>query len=202
MVLKKNDFGLYDTKKFWEMQYLDDKTGWDIGKISSPLKEYIDQIQDKGLKVLIPGAGNAYEAEYMHLAGFKSVFVLDISEHAIRRFKSRFPDFPEECILNSDFFAHEGSYDLIIEQTFFCAINISDRQRYFNKMHSLLKKNGKLVGLLFNHHFDKEGPPFGGTSDEYLNYFKNNFSIKVFEQSYNSIKPRQGRELFINLVRK
>lgn len=201
MTLKKKDFDLYETKEYWDSQYLDYRTGWDIGQISSPLKEYIDQIKNKNLKVLIPGAGNAYEAEYMHLAGFKSVYVLDISEHAIKNFKNRFPDFPDEYIINSDFFSHNGSYDLIIEQTFFCAINVTDRQKYFDKMHSLLKKNGKLVGLLFNHQFDKEGPPFGGTSEEYLNYFKNRFKIKVFEVSYNSIKPREGRELFINLIR-
>lgn len=202
MTLKKKEFELYDSKKYWDLQYLDDKTGWDIGNVSPPLKNYIDQISDKSIKVLIPGAGNAYEAEYMHLAGFKNVYVLDISEFAVNNFKKRFPDFPEEYILNCDFFEHNSSYDLIIEQTFFCAINVNDRQKYFDKIYSLLRKDGKLVGLLFNHLFENEGPPFGGTPDEYLKYIGDNFQAKVFEQSYNSIKPRSGRELFINLIRK
>ena len=69
-------------------------------------------------------------------------------------------------------------------------------------MHSLLKDKGKLVGVLFNHHFEKEGPPFGGTREEYSEYFIDNFNINVYETSYNSIKPRAGREFFINLSRK
>ena len=123
MVIKKKEFGLLETKKFWDLQYLAENTGWDVGSVSTPLKEYIDQLNDKNIKILIPGAGNAYEAEYLHLKGFASVTVLDISALAIKSFHNRFPDFPEEYLLNQDFFEHTGTYDLIIEQTFFCAIN-------------------------------------------------------------------------------
>ncbi|MDX1544111.1 MAG: SAM-dependent methyltransferase, partial [Christiangramia sp.] len=46
--------------EFWSTRYRDNRTGWDIGYISTPLKEYIDQLEDKELKILIPGAGNSY----------------------------------------------------------------------------------------------------------------------------------------------
>ena len=52
-------------KTYWDDKYADNKTGWDIGYISSPLKSYIDQIKNKEISILIPGAGNAYEAEYL-----------------------------------------------------------------------------------------------------------------------------------------
>jgi SAM-dependent methyltransferase len=150
-----------EVKSYWDAKYTENSANWDLGSVSAPIKEYINQINDKSLKILIPGAGNAYEAEYLFLNGFKNVYVLDISSIAINSFKQRFPDFPDKQLLNQDYFSHNDTYDLIIEQTFFCAINPADRLKYVKKTHSLLKENGKLVGLLFNHEFEHEGPPFG-----------------------------------------
>ena len=69
-------------------------------------------------------------------------------------------------------------------------------------MPELLNAGGKLVGLLFNTSFDKEGPPFGGNKEEYLGYFEEIFFIKKMEDCYNSIAPRAGRELFMILIKK
>jgi len=189
-------------KEYWDRRYLDKETGWDIGNVSTPLKDYFDQIKNKDLKILIPGAGNAYEAEYLFKNGFINIFVLDISPVAIAEFKHRVPDFPWENIICEDFFNHHDHYELIIEQTFFCALEPHMRSAYAKKMSELLKKHGKLVGLLFNTEFDKAGPPFGGSKEEYVKYFEPYFNFQTFENAYNSIKPRAGRELFINLVKK
>jgi thiopurine S-methyltransferase len=191
-----------EVKAYWDTQYLENRTGWDIGYPSTPIKEYIDQLTDKSVKILIPGAGNAFEAEYLYLNGFKNVYVLDISSVAISRFRRRFPDFPDKQLLNQDYFSHTDTYDLIIEQTFFCAINPEDRRKYVEKSHSLLKNKGRLVGLLFNHQFEKDGPPFGGDIKEYEDLFLPYFDMKTFDVSYNSIKPRSKREHFINFVKK
>ena len=43
-------------KQFWNQRYLDSNTGWDVGYITTPIKEYIDQIQNKEIKVLVPGS--------------------------------------------------------------------------------------------------------------------------------------------------
>ena len=61
---------------FWDNKYKSGKTGWDIGSISTPLKKYFDQLTNKELKILIPGGGNSYEAEYLHKLGFKNVYVV------------------------------------------------------------------------------------------------------------------------------
>ncbi len=188
-------------KAYWDAQYTDNATGWDVGHPSTPIKEYIDQLSEKSIKILIPGAGNAYEAEYLFLNGFMNVYVLDISSVALDSFRKRFPDFPGKQLLNEDYFMHSGTYDLIIEQTFFCAIHPSDRSLYVKKAHSLLNSKGKIAGLLFNHEFEKEGPPFGGSPVEYEGLFSPYFDMKTFEVSYNSIKPREGREHFIIFVK-
>ena len=183
---------------FWSEKYKSNQTGWDIGGISTPIKEYIDQLEDKHLTILIPGAGNAYEAAYLFEQGFTNVSIVDIAKEPLDNFRKSVPDFPENKILQEDFFSHEGSYDLIIEQTFFCALDPSLRVNYIDKMKALLKSKGKLVGLLFDFRLDDVGPPFGGSEDAYTIDFKKRFHLKTLAPCYNSIKPRQGKELFIN----
>lgn len=185
------------TDKYWNNRYETNDFGWDLGEVSAPLKKYIEQLNNKNLKILIPGAGNAYEAELLYTLGFKNVFVLDFAEAPLQNIKKRLPDFPDSQLIQQDFFEHHGQYDLILEQTFFCAINPNLRQKYVKHMKTLLKPNGKLVGLLFNDVLNSDKPPFGGSKEEYEKLFPELFDIKKMEPCYNSIKPREGRELFI-----
>ena len=99
-------------KNFWDLRYQNNEIGWDIGYISTPLKKYIDQLTDKNIKILIPGGGNSYEAEYLHNLGFKNVFVVDISPTALTNLKNRVPDFPKNHLINIDFFKLNNSFDL------------------------------------------------------------------------------------------
>lgn len=188
--------------KYWNNRYETNDFGWDIGGVSEPLKTYIEQLDNKNLKILIPGAGNAYEAEFLFNLGFKNVFVLDFAEAPLQNIKKRQPDFPSNQLIQQDFFKHQGQYDLIIEQTFFCAINPSLRPKYVQQMHRLLTPNGKLIGLLFNDVLNADKPPFGGDSEEYQTLFSDTFDIKKMEPCYNSIKPREGRELFVMMQKR
>ena len=187
---------------YWENRYSNNETGWDVGKITTPLKEYIDQIEDKSIKILIPGAGNSYEFEYLINNGFENIFVLDFAQSPLDNIKKRIPNCTANQLLKSDFFKHEGSYDLILEQTFFCALDPVLRKEYVQKMKSLLNPNGKLVGLLFQFPLTEVGPPFGGSKEEYESLFKNDFEIKLLETANNSIKPRHGNELFFTFIKK
>ncbi|MFK7832586.1 MAG: methyltransferase domain-containing protein [Winogradskyella sp.] len=189
-------------KHYWEHRYAKNEIGWNIGKISLPLKTYIDQINDTSLKILIPGAGNSYEAEYLWKNGFKNVFVLDIVSQPLENFKNRVPTFPKHQLINADFFQLDDSFDLILEQTFFCALTPNLRKDYVDKMADLLKPNGKLVGLLFNFELTTIGPPFGGRLLEYQLLFKSTFHLKVLEPATNSIKEREGKELFFIFEKK
>lgn len=188
--------------QYWNSRYIDNDFGWDAGDVTTPLKTYFDQLKDKSIKILIPGAGNSYEAEYLFNKGFKNVFVLDFADAPLKNIKERCKDFPSQHLIKDDFFNHGGQYDLIIEQTFFCAIDPKLRADYAKHMHALLKPKGKLVGVLFDTVFEKEGPPFSGNKEEYVKYFTPYFNFNTFDLCYNSIKPREGRELFINFSKK
>ncbi|MCE3295029.1 MAG: SAM-dependent methlyltransferase [Crocinitomicaceae bacterium] len=185
-------------REFWEQRYSDQQTGWDIGSVSTPVKAYTDQLMDKNLNILIPGCGYGHEAKYLHEQGFTNVYVLDFAEQALAAFRELCPGFPADHILQEDFFTHSGSYDLIIEQTLFCAIDREMRDAYVEQVHRLLKPGGKLVGLLFDCEFNP-GPPYGGTREEYEKRFSAQFEELKIENCYNSIPQREGRELFIRL---
>jgi methyl halide transferase len=194
-------------ENYWTNRYKEQLTGWDLGAPSEPLKTYIDQLTNKDLSILIPGAGNAYEAEYLVSQGFKNVFVMDISAAPLSNFKKRNPTFPDSQLIEANFFEHIGQYDLILEQTFFCSFlpTKANRTLYGKTMAKLLKPQGKLVGVWFDIPLIKgntEKRPFGGTKDEYLTYLSPYFQVRTFEKCYNSIKPRSGQELFGVFVKK
>ena len=184
-------------KQLWNQRYLDSNTGWDVGYITTPIKEYIDQIKNKEIKVLVPGSGNGYEAEYLYKLGFKNIFVLDYANQALENFKNRVNTFPKSNIYEINFFDLHQKFDLIIEQTFFCALGINLRTHYVNKMLELLNDDGKLVGVLFDDKFNNEGPPYGANFEEYKKLFKDRFLLKTFEKCYNSIPPRSSNEFFL-----
>jgi SAM-dependent methyltransferase len=188
-------------KDFWNNRYVGNQIGWDLGAPSTPLKDFIDTLQDKAIRILIPGCGNAYEAEYLHQQGFTNVFVIDIAPLALKGLQERVPEFPKDHLVLGNFFEHQSEYDLILEQTFFCALNPELRTAYAKKMSELLAPKGKLAGVMFNHELTEKGPPFGGTTKEYSGYFENDFEIKSLAPCENSIKPRLGSELWLELIR-
>ena len=184
--------------EYWNQRYLNDNTPWDIGQVSPPIKAYIDKYIPKDAKILIPGAGRAHEAIYMFREGYQEGFVCDWAPEAFHYLQGEVPTFPKDHLIQSDFFQLEGQYDFILEQTFFCAINPSQRLAYINQINILLKPGGWVAGLLFNRTFTKEGPPFGGSKDEYESLFSCFFSVYEILMSHLSIEPRMGFELFFS----
>ena len=183
---------------YWDAQYKAKATGWDLGTVSPPIQELIDTIEDKNSAILIPGGGNSYEAEYLLRQGFTNITVIDIAPTLIEALQQKFVNQPHVKIILGDFFEHQGQYDWIIEQTFFCALPPTMRPKYVWKMHQLLAPKGKIAGLLFNREFE-EGPPFGGNKVEYINLFSGAFTILKMDVCTNSVVPRANSELFIEL---
>lgn len=185
-------------KSFWNNRYITDQTGWDIGAASLPLKNYFEQLEDKKASILIPGAGNAYELDELMRLGFANVTIVDIAPEIIKKLKTKYGEHPNCQIVEGDFFELTAKFDLIVEQTFFCALEPNRRAQYVDKMHELLKPDGMLVGVLFDQAFE-DGPPFGGSKKEYEQLFQKKFAIKKMEKCYNSIPQRDGSELWICL---
>lgn len=187
----------FSTADYWDDRYCHNETVWDLGQISPPLLQYFQQLPDKNISILIPGCGNSYEAAWLLENGFQHITLIDIAPGLMERLREKFHAWsaPPLTLLTGDFFLHKDQYDLIIEQTFFCALDPSLRENYMEKMHQLLRPEGKLAGLLFDRTFTG-GPPFGGSRSEYQTLLERKFRVRTLAPCYNSIKPRAGTELF------
>ncbi len=172
-------------------------TGWDIGYPAPALTAYFEALEDKDISILVPGCGNGHEVVWLAEHDFRDVTAVDLVAAPLARIRQRTGD--RIRTLQADFFDLTGRYDLIMEQTFFCALDPELREQYVRKMHALLKPGGRLVGLLFNTEFEKEGPPFGGFEDTYRELFSPWFDILRMEPTPLSIPPRRGRELFVEM---
>lgn len=189
---------------YWQQRYENNNTGWDAGRITTPIKTYADALP-KTARILIPGAGNGHEAQYLHEQGFEQVYVCDWAMAPLEDLAARCPNFPKEHLIHGDFFELALNYpmDYILEQTFFCAIDPALRPQYAKKAAELLRDGGTVAGVFFNEHLQlgRPGPPFGGSAQEYQTYFEPHFSLVQFEPCYNSIPPRDGVELWGKLVK-
>ena len=129
-----------DPRSYWQERYANQETKWDMGHVSPPLKAYFDGLPDKNIRILIPGCGNGYEADYLMQQGFTNVTMLDIAPEPVARLKTQLSEFVGKSlhVEEADFFAHEQTYDLIVEQTFFCALPPNFREKYAQQMQKLL----------------------------------------------------------------
>jgi hypothetical protein len=187
-------------QNYWNQRYLKNKTGWDIGGPSPALVEYTKHYP-KDTRILIPGAGRGHEAIHLSNIGYTQVTVCDFVSTALKYIEDSPKTNPIELI-HCNFFEMQSGFDLILEQTFFCALHPDLRKDYVSKMDEILYTSGKIAGVLFSKHFDQPGPPFGGTRLEYQSLFEDKFEILHLEACYNSIPPRQGNELFIEFQKK
>ena len=186
--------------EYWNDRYKAGQTGWDMHQASPPLTHYIDAISDKELRILIPGCGNAHEADYLLNKGFTNVTLIDISEVVTKKIAEKYKDKPIQIVC-ADFFKHTGSYDLILEQTFFCTLSPAMREKYLEKCFELLVPGGKIAGVLFNKPLGIPGPPYISGDEEYRRIFGSKFRILKYEDCKNSIAPRLGSEVFFEVER-
>ncbi|RYE89969.1 MAG: methyltransferase domain-containing protein [Cytophagaceae bacterium] len=192
---------------YWQARYATPgRAGWDAGRITPPLRAYFDQLDGRPQpRILIPGAGRAHEAEYLHRLGFQQVIVADFAPEPLAALLARVPDFPQENLWQVNFFTLDApaSFDLLIEQTFVSALHPTQRPAYAQQCARLLRPGGKLVGLLFDRDFaGATEPPFGGSQAEYAGYFAPYFEFIYFETAHNSLPARAGHELFICLQKR
>ena len=182
-------------QNFWNQRYLNAETPWDIGQASPALMHYLKDVP-KDQRILFPGAGRAYEAVALFRQGYEHIYVCDWATAAFDWIKQQTPEFPSTQLLVNNFFDLNLEVDLIMEQTFFCAIQPDLRPQYVKKTHELLSHQGKVAGLFFAKPFPFQGPPFGGTQEEYQALFEPHFKILQLALSPHSIQPRLGNELF------
>jgi hypothetical protein len=81
----------------------------DLNTTSAAICQYLDQYPNKNAAILIPGCGNAYEAEYLVENGFRNIALIDISAEAVKKIHHKFEHNSQVKVLAEDFFQHKGT---------------------------------------------------------------------------------------------
>lgn len=90
--------------EYWSSRYESNTAQWDLGQVSPPIKNYIDQLTNKNCRILIPGCGNSYEAAYLVEKGFTNITLIDIAPALVDQLKKRFEGNTSIKIILGDFF--------------------------------------------------------------------------------------------------
>lgn len=184
-------------QKDWQRHYDENDLGWDLGQVAPPFIRLWDDGKLPLGKMLIPGCGRGHEVQFFSKNSFV-VTAVDYSEGAVTYLKNELNKKNlEGRVLHQDFFSldnsHNAFYDLVIEQTFFCAISPRQRQDYVQNVSRVLKPGGMLVGLFY--HTDKEGgPPYNTTREDIEKHFSGHFKILKLEKEAHSVEQRKNRE--------
>jgi SAM-dependent methyltransferase len=162
---------------FWNSRFEAGQMPWEFAGVPADLQKFLKQ-KTKGSaaasrgRVFIPGCGSGHEVRAFIDAGF-DVLALDFAPKAVERARKLAGPAFAQHIVQGDFFTHDlaaGSFDYVYERAFLCSLTPDRREAYRNRVFSLLKPGGYLVGYFYYQiPVLESGPPFGfawGTADE------------------------------------
>jgi SAM-dependent methyltransferase len=182
----------------WEARYQSHDMPWEKGEPSPGLVDFLaTHPQLPRGTVLVPGCGTGHDARAWAAAGF-TVTGYDIARSAIElsREKTAGAGLTAEFILG-DFLTDTPprQYDWLFEHTLFCAIDPQRRPDYVRAAVRWLKPGGHYLAVNYLIP-DKDGPPFGTTRQEVLNWFSPDFALRK-EWVPRSYPNRTGLELML-----
>lgn len=190
--------GPFLNAQYWEQRYKEGNIPWNTGTVTPALINFLADYP-RDTSILIPGVGTSREGIELAKMGFTNITFNDFSSHALDLLRE---DMDKEGFGNlfqyspGDFFELQGEYAIVLEQTFFCALDPSLRASMVKKVYELLLPGGLWFGVLFRTEFDRPGPPFGGTEKTYKELFSKILNIEKISICKGSIPPRDGNELF------
>jgi SAM-dependent methyltransferase len=151
----------------WNERYVIQDTPWDKGAATPVLEEIWRAFPEvfQG-KVILPGCGPGYEARWLAAKGCE-VTGVDIAPLAIDKARELDVDGAVKFEV-SDFLNPEakfvGAFDVLFENTCFCALLPTLRENYLRSAFEVLKPGGTVAGVFFidpEMDVGESGPPFG-----------------------------------------
>ncbi len=189
------------TARFWnEIYESNEKPRWDLGGAAPPLEGLFsspDFPLTPPARIAVLGCGWGNEVALAVSHGFETVG-FDFAPLAIEGAKKLVTD-PKATFVCADFFEaakdpqYMGTFDAVIEHTSFVAIQPERRAEYARVIHQLLKPEGWLFALFYNHG-KPDGPPFDTSRADVDKYFAHLFEFNYIEKATNSIERRAGKE--------
>jgi len=183
---------------FWNHIYQTESPGWEIEMPSPPLAAAIPSLKIPKSRVLVLGCGSGEDAALMARAGH-AVTAVDFSEEAIGRAQKKHGDLgiqwhQQDALQLQD--AWIENFDIIIEHTFYCAIQPERRNELVQLWRRYLTPGGFLIGVFFS--MEKPlGPPFGGSEWEIRERLRPHLQFLNWQRCRNSLKKRMGKEVLL-----
>ena len=183
------------TTEYWEDRWQKEETGWDLGKANPALVEFLEEsastLLEEGIKTAIyPGCGSGYDLIEFRKAGFEKVYGLDISPTAMKRFQELYPEADGIEYLLADFFSFKGTFDLLFDYTFACAIQPLQREQWGHKVAELVRPGGYALILMFPLWLREGGPPFKFKVSEYCRLLEDKFD-PIFIKQCDGVEQRK-----------
>ncbi len=178
---------------FWDQRYQAGRIPWDCGGVPGALKGFLER-NPRGGQALVPGCGSGYEVRAFHAAGWE-VLAIDFSSAAVDRARQLLGPLAG-CVCAGDFFAPSpaaGSFDLVYERTFLCALPPERWPDYFRRMAELIRPGGALGGFFFFGPED-EPPPYPISRDELRRGLAGSFELEADETVTDSLPLYAGKE--------
>jgi methyl halide transferase len=117
-------------------------------------------------RALVPGCGRGHDALALASAGW-DVTAVDIADALAPEIGHKLEAAGVRFIV-ADALAVTGSYQLVFDHTFFCALEPADRHRFGGMVDSSLAAGGIIASVVFplGRPLSDGGPPYGMTADD------------------------------------
>jgi methyl halide transferase len=190
-----------DVPEFWDGLYASGGDGWELGRPTPPLVDFIDSTPPPRGRVAVPGCGRGHDARFLAVRGWQ-VTGLDFSTAAVtaaRALAGR--DGVDVAFEQRDIFRlpreYAHAFDGVWEYTCFCAIDPARRAEYVRAMAEIVRPGGWLLGCFFPLRAQSAGPPFKVSAREIRRRLEPAFRIERAFPPLRSARGRQGREWMV-----
>lgn len=189
---------------YWSNRYQTGETGWEMNEAAPAFKDMVPRLKLQKSRVLVLGCGSGNDAALFAEEGH-IVTAVDFSQEALDRAQKKYGHFENIKWVKADAFnlpkEFFGAFDIVVEHTFYCAIDPTKRQELVQTWKKCLIDKGFLLGVFFvmDH---KKTPPYGGLEWELRERLKKDFHFVFWGRLRNSIQNRNGKELLVYAHRK
>ncbi len=182
---------------YWQSIYEEGAPRWDIGREAPAWKELLALHELGQGSLILLGAGRGNDAVWFAQQGFE-VTTVDFAPSAVAATRENAARLGVTLTAQqADLFALEadrdGTFDVLVEHTCFCAIEVHRRSEYARVAADLVKPGGHLVGIFF-WQTPPDGPPFQTSPAELRSLLEPAFSVLRLEDNPVSVDQRAGRE--------
>ena len=168
-------------------------TPWDAGGVPPKLRQWLEGQPSR--RVLVPGCGTGYEVRLFVERGH-DVVGIDFSDAAIEA-AQRYLGSLSKRVRRADFFVLGGTFELVYERAFLCALPRARWPDWARRMAELVRPGGVLAGFFYLDD-NERGPPFGVSRPRLKELLEPAFELAEDEgiPPAESILVFRGREIW------